>query len=163
MATVVRLVAYLAGRERQVYQLLYVDDGLLLAGGRETQFATKILYALWILVLAGVPVSWKKVRGGIGLQWIGYVVDLGGASVGISQSKVDWLVGWVRGSLVPGVPMPVALFRQALGRFSFVAGVLRYSRPLLGPLFAWVGAMRYQSMAVPPPAVILAARWFAEK
>ena len=68
-ALIVRLVHYRLGAELAIWLLLYSDDGALFAHGRE--FPKKLIMAMFILELFGVPMSWRKTRGGVKGDWVG--------------------------------------------------------------------------------------------
>ena len=62
-AGIVRLGHVLAGVELGILHLLFADDGWMVATGGF--FWRKLLFWLFILDLLEVPLSWKKVRGGV--------------------------------------------------------------------------------------------------
>lgn len=70
----VRLGHYLLHEAAALFHLLFADDGLLLAHGEN--FWQKQLFWLYVLELLEVPLSWKKVAGGVKLVWIGYQLDV---------------------------------------------------------------------------------------
>ena len=89
----VRLCHWLAGQELGVYHLLFADDGWIASVGKD--FWKKALFWLFCMELLEFPISWKKVRGGLVVQWIGYQLDVENFSRGVSSKKVDWVVGWI--------------------------------------------------------------------
>ena len=100
-----------------------------------------------------VPLSYKKIRGGTKIQWIGYQLDVGSFEKGISDSKVCWILDWIDKKRKDGGATGREL-RSALGRFSFVAGALQHIRPFLGPLFAWAAALALGTFSKFPEAVL---------
>ena len=68
-----------------LWALLFADDWNLTAEGRD--FARALLTFLWWLVVLGVPLSWRKTKGGFVYAWIGLEVDLRGWSLGLSASR----------------------------------------------------------------------------
>ena len=133
-ATLIRCFHLLAGLLWAVYHLLYADDGWLVSQGSD--FGYKCLFWLFLLEMFEVPVAWKKVRGGVRLQWIGYELSLDSYQVGISERKREWILRWVDTALARGGITGRDL-KSALGRLVFVAGALRHVRPFLGTIFAW--------------------------
>ena len=91
-------------------------------------FWRKMLFWLFALELVELPLSWKKVRGGLSVQWIGYQLQ-----------------GGVTGRTL----------KSALGRLNFVAEALQHVRPFLGPLFAWSAASGQGTFARFPDAAVL--------
>ena len=136
-AAIVRLSHYMSDVASALYHLLYSDDGLLLATGKD--FWRRQMFWLYVFELLEVPLSWKKVAGGASLSWIGYQVDVVSYQSGIGPTKVGWLVRWIDDHLREG-RVQVRHMRAALGRFSFIAGALPHVRPFLGPIFAWCAA-----------------------
>eukprot|EP00438_Fugacium_kawagutii_P023533 Skav200888 [mRNA] locus=scaffold1581:56890:58152:+ [translate_table: standard] len=151
-ACVVRLIHRLAGRELGLLHLLFADDGWLSSVGKE--FARKMLFWMFCLDLLEVPISWKKVRGGVVVQWIGYQLDVGNFLKGISERKVKWMLEWIEQRVTSGFVTGREL-KLALGRFCFVAGALPHVRPFLGPLFAWAAVLGQGTCAKMPDAVVV--------
>lgn len=54
-----------------------------------------MLFWVFCLDLLEIPLSWKKVRGGLNVQWIGYCLDVESFLKGISERKVRWILEWV--------------------------------------------------------------------
>ena len=73
-AVLVRTAHRLAGRELGSLHLLFADDGWLTAMGEF--FWRRLLFWLFVLEVMEVPISYKKVRGGTVIQWIGYQLDV---------------------------------------------------------------------------------------
>ena len=149
-ACLVRLCHRLAGRALGILHLLFADDGWMVATG--SYFWRKCLFWLFVLDLVEVPLSWKKVRGGTCVQWIGYQLDVADFTKGISDKKVRWVEGWMEKHLASGGVLGRDL-KSALGRFGFVAGALHHVRPFLGPLYAWAAVLSPGTYAKFPAAV----------
>ena len=92
-AGVARLAHALSGTEMGILHLLFADDGWMLAVG--SFFWRRFLYWLFVLDICEIPLSWKKVRGGAVVQWIGYQLDVEGFTKGISERKVRWMLEWL--------------------------------------------------------------------
>lgn len=149
-ACVVRLCHRLSGRSLGLLHLLFADDGWLTSYGGF--FWRKILFWFFCLDLVEIPITWKKVRGGTDVHWIGYQLDVCGFRKGISDKKVKWMKDWLAKHLSAGGIVGRDL-KSALGRFSFVAGALPHVRPFLGPLFAWSAVLAGGTFAKFPDAV----------
>ena len=149
-AVVVRTAHRISGKEMGVLHLLFADDGWLTAVGEF--FWRKLLFWLFVLEVMEVPLSYKKVRGGTRIQWIGYQLDVNTFEKGISESKVKWILGWIAKKRLDGGATGREL-KSALGRLSFVAGALQHIRPFLGPLFAWAAALALGTFSKFPEAV----------
>ena len=149
-AVIVRTAHRVSGKEMGLLHLLFADDGWLTAVGEF--FWRKLLFWLFVLEVMEVPLSYKKVRGGTRVQWIGYQLDVEKFEKGISESKVKWILGWITKKKLDGGATGREL-KSALGRLSFVAGALQHIRPFLGPIFAWASAMALGTFARLPEAV----------
>eukprot|EP00435_Cladocopium_sp_Y103_P027686 s1708_g6.t2 len=149
-STAVRLIHRLADKHLSLWHLLFADDGWMVAIGK--WFWRKLLYWFFVLDLLEFPIAWHKVAGGVVVQWIGYQLDLGQFSVGISDRKRCWIKDWVARRRADGGVMGREL-KAALGRLSFVAGALKHVRPFLGPLYAWSAALAPATFAAFPDAV----------
>eukprot|EP00971_Amphidinium_carterae_P328441 6460323-Amphidinium_carterae.1 len=116
------------------------------------------------MVVAGVPFSWAKVRGGLSLSWIGFALrlDCFPHVAGLSPSRSDWAVKWAR-ETAGADAVWMSAFASGLGRLGFAAAMLEWSRPLLGPLFAWSAAAPRQARLPIPPLVRLTLLFLAEE
>ena len=148
----VRLLHALADRDLAVYHMLYSDDGWLNATGE--YFWRKILFWIFALQVFELPLSWKKVRGGREVQWIGYQLNVKDFSRGISEKKVRWFSEWLGKHSHAGGVLGHDL-KAALGRLTFVGGALQHVRPFLGPLFAWSAVLSPGHFVQFPLAVFL--------
>ena len=146
----VRLGHLVAGSDLGVLHLLFADDGWLTSCG--DFFWRGLLFWLFFMDICEIPISWKKVRGGTCVHWIGYQIDVKDFKKGISKKKVQWITDWVEKHSVSGGVLGRDL-KSALGRFSFVAGALHHVRPFLGPLFAWSAVLPQGAFAKFPDAV----------
>jgi hypothetical protein len=107
---------------------------------------TAVVMTMFVMEILGVPFAWKKTRGGIQADWVGYWLDLRTFEVGLSLKRVEWLRSWLRKKLEAEVTL-VRELKEGLGRLAFAAGPLFWLRPFLGPLYAW-------SSACPPGACL---------
>ena len=159
-ATLVRLGHRLAGEHLALWHLLYADDGWLTATG--SQFWKKLLFWLFVLDLLEVPLSWKKVTGGVQVQWIGYHLDVHKYERGISEKKQAWVLDWIDRRLAEGGVVRREL-KSVLGRLSFVAGALKHVRPFLSPIFSWNSQMASGTYAQFPDAVTVLLQFIREE
>ncbi|CAE8719608.1 unnamed protein product [Polarella glacialis] len=157
---IVRLVHYILGKLFFVWMLLYADDGLVLGGGNSQKPSLLLLFL--ILEVFDVPVSWKKVKGGFSLDWIGYPIDVKGFHVGFKVKKVEWVQKWVEERLRDGGVLG-RIMKSGVGRLCFLVGVLEHVKPFLGPLFAWNAKLAGGSFVALPPAVRLLLTWIVRK
>jgi len=133
-SAIIRLAHYMLGHEDALWSLLYADDGLNV--GRTGYFERGLIMHLFVLVLLGLPLSWKKFKGGVTVEWVGYWLDAGRFEVGVTASRARWCVHWLEDRQAEG-RVQLGELREALGRIQFVAGPLEHLRPFLGPLYAW--------------------------
>ena len=139
-ALLVRLSHYLPPTFlRQFWLLLYADDGKGTAGGDRLEHP--LLFHLFLLEVLGTPIKWRKVHGGIEVEWVGYWLDYRRFEMGISESRAVWVCTWLD-TKIRERRVALGELREALGRLVFVTGPLEHLRPMLGPLFAWASAGR---------------------
>jgi hypothetical protein len=68
------LTHYLLGGLLLLELLLYSDDFLFFA---ETNAQVEAIgFAIFMMALVGIPFRWKKFKGGIEINWIGYRIDV---------------------------------------------------------------------------------------
>eukprot|EP00969_Alexandrium_andersonii_P323040 14273696-Alexandrium_andersonii.AAC.1 len=114
-----------------------VDDAKLAAGG-PARFRA-LLAAFLVLMLLGVPLSWKKVRGGVGYVFVGYAGSVRDWTLGMAATRVDWIVARSK-ELAAGQPIQPRFLKEFLGMCAFAAGALPHVKPFLGRLYAWAAA-----------------------
>ena len=96
-AAIQRSGLYILGPLLPLWILLFADDWNLTAEGRN--FARCLLAYVWWLVVLGVPVSWKKSRGGLCYTWVGYELSLRDWTLGVSASRAGWIRSWYERTL----------------------------------------------------------------
>ena len=143
-ACLVRIAHYVVGTSADpgspgdLWLTRFADDFDVEAEG--DNFPIVIFMVLLAWTVLGVPLAWSKCRGGLRYDWIGYEILLDEYSLGISQKRADWVSGWYVKVLTRG-SVSLAELRAAVGRLSFVCGALRYDRPFIAPIYAFVGAL----------------------
>jgi hypothetical protein len=159
-AAVSRLMLYVLGEELPGWVLLFADDWDIDAQGRN--FVLTLLVAAWFLAVLGVPIKWKKCRGGRTFAWIGYERCLKEASLGISESRAAWVDAWMSRIILQGLVL-VREMREALGRMVFVYGALEWDQPFLAPLFAFVATHAPGACLRPPVFVFTILKWLRQR
>jgi hypothetical protein len=111
-----------------------------------------------LLEAFGFPVSWKKVRGGQQVEWIGYWLDVCTFEVGIGIRKVAWMVRWITDRLNDKGIVGRSL-QSGLGRFSFVARAIDHIKPFLSPIYAWSAAIHPSGFHYFPEVILALLIW----
>jgi len=157
-AAVGRLLHYTIGEAIPLWVMLLADDFKLeVTGGN---YAAGLLSALWVLILLDIPISWEKVRGGTSFTWVGYELNLRSHTLGLSQSRAQWLCDWMD-KVCADKQVLMSDFIAALGRASFGFGALEYDRPFLGPLYAFAALHPPGAVRVVPTYVLLLLHYLA--
>ena len=155
-ASVVRFNHRVADRALAIMHLLYADDGWMVATG--SWFWRKLLFWFFCMELWELPITWKKVAGGVESSWIGYQLDVGKYLRGIGPKKQKWVLEWIDSKLAEGG----ITGRPQIGpgeAISFVAGALRHVRPFLAPLFSWASTLAPGTYCKFPDAVQILLRY----
>ena len=140
--------------------LRFADDYLALVQGENIW--KPLLVTVLMFRLFRVPLKWTKFRGGVQLEWIGYWLDLDQRLTGISDRRCAWASRWCR-EMASSRTVAPREFREGLGRLGFAAGMLRFVRPFLGPLYTWTSVVEGEKTATVPPMVKLVLEWLAEQ
>ena len=143
----VRGTHYLLGPELASWLLLVADDLSVLMS---------------FLRVMGFPLSWKKLAGGESLMWVGYELVLKISSLGLSESRAQWLVGWYT-PLLRDRSVQMQEFQEGLGRAAFVCGALDYDRPFLAPLYAFASRHAPHSVKPLPLYVLVTLEYLKRK
>ena len=146
---------YLAG-QRWLMQLLYVDDFQWHATGPKAH--ETLLLVVFYYVVMGIPFSWKKFRGGLNMDYVGYWTCLDLRLVGLSEGRASWIRKWISRTLEAG-KVHTGEFGQVLGRMAFGLNAIDLLKPLLGPCYAWSAATPKNYVLAIPPMVALVLRF----
>ena len=91
-AGAIRAAHHMLGSRLAAWALLFADDGNLFA---EMEHAPRSLVGfLLVMEILGVPLSWKKVRGGIESDFVGYWLDVRNYRMGLSEGRAAWIQKW---------------------------------------------------------------------
>lgn len=134
------------------WQMIFADDLQLLAGGADKWHSLIIAILAWAMI--GTPFSWKKFRGGLELDWVGYWLDVKRFEVGISQKRISWLLKWAQ-TIKDNKLVQQRDFAEGLGRLGFATQVILWIKPFLAPLYAWSAAIPQSTTMRPPVTVLL--------
>ena len=77
-------------RNQPCFQLLFADDLKLVVGGESKYYDLWTMLLAWIM--AGTPFSWRKFRGGIALDYVGFWTDYGRFRIGLSEKRAAWVI-----------------------------------------------------------------------
>ena len=80
--------------------------------------------------------KWEKVRGGLQVEWVGYLLDLGRFEIGITESRAAWAVRWLTDKAAER-RVPLGELRGGFGRITCIfahwsTSVRSWARSLLG-------------------------------
>ncbi len=154
----IRAVHYAAARDMELWMQLFADD--LKVESTSSDPSTAIIWVLWLLVILGFPLKWRKAIGGDIIPWIGYEVLCKELALGITESRSSWAIGWLR-RIVRDRVILVKEFRSELGRLSFTAGALEYDRAFLAPFYAFLSICKDCRTRYLPRYVATAAEYLA--
>ncbi len=154
----VRAVHYASSRDMELWMQLFADD--LKVESTSINPSSAIIWVLWLLVILGFPLKWRKAIGGDVIPWIGYEVLCKELALGITESRSSWAVGWLRRIIRDRVIL-VAEFRSELGRLSFTAGALEYDRAFLAPFYSFLATCKDCRTRYLPRYVATAAEYLA--
>ena len=145
-------VCYITAMGRMRLPFFHVDDLLWIT--QSSDGLLRILASILLLSVLGVPFAWHKFSGGGEHTWIGYSLCVAKRTVGISLSRADWVIGWIRKTRSDGL-VRVGDLRSVLGRLSFAFSVIPLLKPFLGPINAWAAAVQACRTLRLPKAVSL--------
>ena len=121
------------------FQLLFADDLKLIVSGPSKYLDLWMMIVAWLLV--GTPFSWRKFRGGVALDYVGFWTDYSRFELGLSEKRAMWVIKVIEGLQESQFVMTGRAFSELLGRLGFASQAIPWLRPVLGPLYAWDGAL----------------------
>eukprot|EP00439_Symbiodinium_sp_Y106_P006041 s4070_g1.t1 len=126
--------------------LIYVDDLHVIVYGGE-KFMT--LWALFLaLEVVGTPFAYRKFKGGLEVDYIGYHLDYFTWTAGISAKRSAWIVDWVSRAEASNWTVVGRQLIEFIGRLNFVTRMLTWMKPFLAPLYAWQSAIGRGTVAL---------------
>ena len=130
------------------FQVIYVDDLHIIVYGPGKFVVLWMVLSAYLAV--GTPFSFRKFKGGVSAEFVGYFLSYEKRAAGISPKRLQWVIEWIneveRGRwFVTG-----RRFSEFLGRLNFVARLLGWIRPFLAPLFAFNSVLRRSTVARMP-------------
>ena len=155
-----RWVLRILGR-RWSMQLAYVDDLHLLCIGPDK------FVAMWMSILAyevvGTPFSYRKFKGGLSVDYVGYHLEYDRHVAGISTKRAEWILQWINTLEQNGWMVQGRAFIEFTGRLSFVARVVTWLKPFMAPLFAWSSVLARGTVMRVPVLVFVTLRFLKEQ
>ena len=137
--------------------LRFADDIIML--GRSSAVTHPLLMTTDLVKAWSVLPKMSKFRGGVRTESVGYYRDFEAKELGVSDRRCNWAARWCR-TKVQGV-IEVASFCEGYDRLAFAAGILRFVRPFLGPLYASCAAVG-RLCSTGPLLTVVVLWWFAE-
>ena len=123
-----------------------------------------VLLGLIYLLAIGTPLKWSKFRCGFGLDWVGYYFCHRSHSIGLSETRAQWIILWIGSTLKAG-SIIAGDFSAGLGRLNFAAMALIYEKPFLGILYAWSASIGHSGTLIVriPWACRMVLYWLAKR
>jgi len=161
-ACLIRAMYILLGPSRTLDSLLYADDLELIAENKREKIS--VLLGLIYLLAIGTPLKWSKFRCGFGLDWVGYYFCHRSHSIGLSETRAQWIILWIGSTLKAG-SIIAGDFSAGLGRLNFAAMALIYEKPFLGILYAWSASIGHSGTLIVriPWACRMVLYWLAKR
>ena len=140
-------------KQQPCFQLLFADDLKLVVSGATKYLDLWSMIVVWLLV--GTPFSWKKFRGGLELDYVGFWTDYARFQIGLNEKRAAWVIKTVESLATSQYVMNGRAFSELLGRLGYAALAVPWLRPLLGPLYAWDGVLTpFMAARVPALAAL---------
>ena len=115
------------------FGFLYVDDWLFLVNRDVAPWCARVL--LCLLQVVGCPLSWKKVRVGPVVDYLGFVVDCGTRSIRVPGAKLERVLAFLAIVLAGGKAKRKVL-EKGVGLLIWVTFVAKALRPWLSAFYA---------------------------
>eukprot|EP00971_Amphidinium_carterae_P097847 1936104-Amphidinium_carterae.2 len=121
------------------YNLVYVDDFLFLH--EQTNADRDRLSVLILMLILGVPLSWKKLQFGQLLEWIGIEVNLMAWTLRPSPERLPSIISFLD-LIAQGSSIHLKPLRRVMGVLAWFTGIIPHLKVFLGPLYAWLHALQ---------------------
>ena len=117
---------------------------------------------LFLLEVAGLRIAWKKFKGGVEVEYVGYWMDLARFRLGVSIKRRGWLEKTLNGYVQNGRIM-VKTAEAHVGRFSFAFLALEHLRPFLALYYAWLSVLPRVACVELPKALRLVSSFLLKE
>ena len=142
------------------WQFIYADDLRFTTHGSFLYLNLLLFLLCW--EVAGAPFSWKKTRGGLEQEWIGFWVSCSTFQIGASEARTQWVIKWLDEVIAaPGIL--IRGLQEGLGRIGFLAGVLEWTKPFLAPCYAWSSSVPGGAFLPLPHIIKLTFEWIRDR
>ena len=132
-------------------QIVYVDDLHIVTAGPQK------FVVLWMILAAyeaiGTPFSYHKFKGGLQVDFIGYHLSYEVWSAGLSEKRTQWIISWIDAAEKCNWMVMGCSVVEFTGRMTFVARLLLWVKPFLGPLHSWCAVLARSTVARMPVLV----------
>ena len=122
---------------------------------------------MWLSILAyevmGTPFSYRKFKGGLSVDYVGYHLEYDRHVAGISTKRAEWILQWIDTLERNGWMVQGRAFIEFTGRLSFVARVVTWLKPFMAPLFAWSSVLARGTVMRVPVLVYVTLRFLKEQ
>ena len=117
-ALLLRVIYVLPQADHPAHTLLFSDDGFITRVG--PAFHKTILLVFLIVEIFSVPLSWKKVEGGLEVDWVGYWISIEVFKIGVLQKRQAWALVWCQ-KMASSEVVLVRSLREGLETLIFLA------------------------------------------
>lgn len=114
------------------FTFCYVDDWFFIF--RKQHSLDDLLLVIMLLVALGCPLSWKKVRLGRKVSFLGFAVNLNECCLGISAVRADRGISLLL-QLQPGMRVTRRFLESTCGLMMWISWIAPHIRPFLADLF----------------------------
>jgi hypothetical protein len=114
------------------YAFIYVDD-LVLIGPRDRIYEAVAL-ALAILCVLGTPISWAKLKIGSVVPYLGFLIDVKQARIGIDTGKVEKVQCFLDGVERKG-RLSASVLQKGIGLLIWASWIVPSLRPWMAPFY----------------------------
>eukprot|EP00435_Cladocopium_sp_Y103_P039179 s469_g10.t1 len=111
----------------------------------------------------GTPFSYRKFRGGLSVEYVGYQLEYDRTVAGISKKRAAWVIAWIDEAEKNGWMVQGRSFIEFTGRMSFIARVVTWLKPFLAPLFAWSPVLARGTVTRVPTMVYITLKFLKEQ
>ena len=148
-------------KQQPCFQLLFADDLKWVGGGPSKYLDLWTMISGWIMM--GTPFSWRKFRGGIALDYVGFWTDYSRFRLGLSEKRASWVIKTVQQLEQSGFVMMGRSFSELLGRLGFASQAVPWLKPMLGCLYAWDSVLTPFMAARLPGLVVITLQLVKER
>ena len=161
LAGIIGRLAYKISFRDWLFILIFVDDMLVTAGGKDRWLT--IWRVIACFEMCGAPFGYHKFKGGLQLDYVGFWLDYAKFNIGIAERRSNWIIKFIDQLEASHWLTDTRRFHEFHGRLGFMSQILNWIKPFLSAGYAWLAVVKKGAVLTAPPMVQFCCKLVRQK